>query len=175
VRVFRAMTVGLILAFTLTIPALGQQNQDSKAFWETGNSFLDRCDENNADFALLSAKDKQTWTLVCNFWILGIRQGIEMTQQIRPEPAPTSPAAQKHDQKHDQEYQEFLKKQFGIDPAFSTPSGNTCIPDGVTINQLRLVVVQWMKANPTKLGQHGSWLTYAALTNTYACPVKKGG
>jgi hypothetical protein len=165
------MMIVIVVVFALTIPTLGQQNQDSKVFWDTGNTFLSRCDENNADFAQLPAKDKQMWTLVCNFWILGIRQGIEMTQQIRPEPPPPSPAAQKYDK----EYQEFLKKQYGIDPAFDAPSGNVCIPEDVTVNQLRLVVVQWMKANPTKLGQHGAWLTYAALTNTYACPVKKGG
>ena len=159
-----------VLAFTLTIPAFGQQNQDSKAFWETGNSFLDRCDENNVDFAQLSTKDKQTWTFVCDFWIQGIRQGIEMTQQIRPEPPPPSPVAQRLDQAKEENF-----KKLGFDPAFSIPSSNMCIPEDVTINQLRLVVVQWMKANPTKLGQHGSWLTFAALTNTYACPVKKGG
>jgi hypothetical protein len=170
VRFFKTMRVVLVLACTLTKPAFGQQNQDFKVFWETGNAFLNRCDENSADFAQLPAKDKQTWAFVCDFWIQGIRQGIEMTQQIRPEPAPASPAAQK-DAK---EYQRFLKK-YGFDPDFSTPSGNMCIPDDVTVNQLRLVVVQWMKANPTKLGQHGAWLTYAALTNTYACPVKKGG
>ncbi len=169
-RAFMTLTIGLVLVFTLTKPTLGQQTQDSSAFWETGNSFLGRCDENSANFAQLSAKDKQTWTLVCDFWIQGVRQGIEMAQQIRPEPAPTSSTAKKYDQ----EYQEFLKKQYGIDPSFSIPTGNMCVPEGVTINQLRLVVVQWMKVNPTKLGQQGSWLTYAALTNTYPCPVKKG-
>ena len=94
-----------------------------------------------------------------------------MTQQIRSDTAPASPMAQKHDK----EYQEFLKKHYGIDPDFYTPSGNMCIPDEVTVNQLRLVVVQWMKTNPTRLDQHAAWLTYAALTNAYVCPAKKGG
>jgi len=170
VRFFKIMTVVLALAFTLAMQAFGQQNHNSKTFWETGNAFLDRCDENSADFAQLPAKDKPTWTFACDVWIQGIRQGIEMTQQIRPESAPASPEAEKYNR----EYQGFLKKKFGIDPDFSTPSGNMCIPDSETVNQLRLVVVQWMKANPTKLGQHGAWLTYTALTNTYACPVKKG-
>ena len=169
-RFFKTMIIVLALAFTLTIQAFGHQRQDSKAFWETGNAFLNRCDENNADFAQLSAKDKQTWTLMCSLSIQGIRQGIEMTQQIRQETAPASRAAQKYDK----EYEEFLKKQYGIDPDFSFPSGNMCIPDEVTVNQLRLVVVQWMKTNPTMLAQHAAWLTYAALTNTYVCPVKKG-
>jgi len=169
---FKAMMVALVLVFTLTAPTFGQ-NQTSQAFWETGNTFLSRCDESSADFAQLAAKDKQTWTVVCNFWILGIRQGIEMTQQIRPEPAPASPAVQKALEEHAKAVQEATE-DLGIKPAFSTPSGNMCIPDDVTINQLRLVVVQWMKSNPTKLGQHGAWLAYVALTNTYACPVKKG-
>ena len=146
-RFFKIMMIVLVLAFTLTIQAFGQQSQDSKAFWETGNAFLNRCDENNADFAQLSANDKQWVTIACDYWLEGIRQGIEMIQQIRPEPAPTSPLAEKYNK----EYLEFLKKQYGIDPDFSTPSGNMCIPHDVTINQLRLVVVQWMKSNPTKL------------------------
>jgi hypothetical protein len=163
------MTIVLVLVFTLTIPAFGQQNQDSKSFWETGNAFLDQCDEDNAFFIQLPPKDKQTWILICNLWIQGIRQGIEMTQQIRPEPPPPSPAAQKYSK----EVHKFNEK-YGIEPSFSVPAGNMCVPGDVTVNQLRLVVVQWMKTNPTKLGQHGALLTYAALTNTYACPVKKG-
>lgn len=169
-RFLKVMTVVLALALTLTIQVFGQQKQDSTALWETGNDFLSRCDESSADFAQLSANDKLTWTFGCDVWIQGIRQGIEMIQQIRPEPAPASPEAEKYNR----DYLEFLKKKYGIDPAFSSPSRNMCIPDNVTVNQLRLVVVQWMKANPTKLGQYGAWLTYAALTNTYACPVKKG-
>jgi hypothetical protein len=168
-RFFKTMTVVLALVFSLTVPAFGQKNQDSKVFWESGNDFLNRCDENSADFAQLPAKDKQTWILVCDFWIQGIRQGTEMTQQVRPEPAPASPTAQKHDE----EYQGFLKRHYGIEPDFSISSANICIPDDVTVNQLRLVVVQWMKANPTKLGQHGAWLTYAALTRSYCTTLRK--
>jgi hypothetical protein len=170
-RFFKTVTLALVFVFTLGVQAFGQQDQNSKPFWETGNAFLNRCDENNADFAQLSANDKQMVAITCDFWIEGIRQGIEMVQQIRPEPAPASPSVEKYNK----EYLDFLKKEYGIDPAFSTPSGNMCIPHDVTISQLRLVVVQWMKSNPTKLGQAGSWLTYAALTNSYACPVKKGG
>jgi len=151
-------------------PTLGRQNQNSQpAFWESGNAFLNRCDENTADFAQLSAQDKQWWISMCDSWIQGIRQGIEMTQQIRPKESTTSPAVEKHNK----ETVELLKKQYGIEPSFFTPFGNTCIPEKVTVNQLRLVVVQWMKANPTKLGEHGAWLVYAALTNTYACASKK--
>src|ERR1019366_4141895 len=103
-RFFKIMMIVLVLAFTLTIQAFGQQSQDSKAFWETGNAFLNRCDENNADFAQLSANDKQWVTIACDYWLEGIRQGIEMIQQIRPEPAPTSPLAEKYNK----EYLEFL-------------------------------------------------------------------
>jgi len=150
-------------------PTLAQQNQDSQpAFWESGNAFLSRCDESTADFAQLSPQDKQSWILMCDFWIEGIRQGIEMTQQIRPDPA-NSPAAEKQNK----EMTELPKKRYGIEPVFSTPFGNICVPENVTVNQLRLVAVQWMKSNPTKLGEHGAWLAYAALTNTYACAGKK--
>jgi hypothetical protein len=169
VRFLTAITVALVLVSTLTIQASGQQNEDPQAFWETGNSFLNRCDENSVDFAQLTAKEKQTWIYVCDFWIQGIRQGIEMAQQIRPELPRPSPAAEKFAE----QTQEFNKK-FGFKPDFSVPSGNMCIPEDVAVNQLRLVVVQWMKTNPTKLGQHGAWLTYAALTSTYDCTLKKG-
>lgn len=151
-------------------PALGQQSQTSQpAFWESGNAFLNRCDENTADFAQLSAQDKQSWILMCDFWLQGIRQGIEMTQQIRPKEPTTSPAVEKQNK----ETTALLKKQYGIEPSISTPFGNMCVPEDVTVNQLRLVVVQWMKSNPTKLGKHGAWLVYAALTNTYTCASKK--
>lgn len=157
----------LVLVFTVAILTLGQQKEASPAIWESGNAFLSQCGESNAAFAQLSANEKLTSVVVCDSWMAGVRQGIEMTQQMRPL-VPDSPAVQKQNR----ETVEDLKKR-GIEPAFSTPN-NMCIPDGVTIDQLRLVVLQWMKANPTKLDQHGAWLTYAALTNTYPCPVKEG-
>lgn len=154
------------LALCIPVSAQVQQTQSSQsAFWETGNAFLSHCDENNAvDFAQFSAKDKQEWILICDFWIMGVRQGIEMTQQIRPE-QPTSSAQQAYNS----ELNKYLES-LGIKPGFSTPTENMCIPEDITVNQLRLVVVQWMKANPTTLSEHGAWLVYAALTNTYRCP-----
>lgn len=160
---FKAMTALLVVAFTLAIPALGQQKEASQAIWESGNVFLRQCDDNNADFAQLSAREKQVSILVCDFWVEGIRQGIEMVQQERPA-TPVSPAVQKENKA----YVEDLKKE-GIEPLYTH---SMCIPNDVTVDQLRLVVLQWMKANPTKLDQHGALLTYAALSGTYPCPVK---
>jgi hypothetical protein len=164
---FRVLTCALVLAFLLPIPANEQQSKDSEAFWDTGNDFLNQCDENSVSFAQLPAKTKEVRVLVCDFWVMGIAQGIDMAQKIRP-PSAASPATLKYDK----EYEEY-KQQFGITPSFEVPAGNMCRPE-IPANQLRLVVVQWMSANPTKLDQHGAWLTYAALTNTYPCPEKKG-
>jgi hypothetical protein len=96
-------------------------------------------------------------------WIRGIRQGVEVFQQIRP--PKVSSAAELNAGKA---YSEHLTK-LGIVPALILPDGDICIPDDVANDQLRLVVVRWMKDNPTKLGQHGAFLVFAALASTYQC------
>lgn len=133
----------------LIAPSLGQaQNQKSQpGIWESGNVFLQYCDETNTDFVRLFSQDKQMLTVVCNFWVLGIRQGIEMSQEVRPEPPAPPPAIVKQNK----EQADRLEKLFGPGSWIDTPARNMCIPNDVTPNQLRLVVIQWMKANPTKL------------------------
>ena len=163
--------LAILFAFAI-IATAGQgqgQSQDSQpAFYDTGNTFLSHCDENSAAFAQLSPNGKLLNIAVCNIWVLGIRQGIEMTQQDRPEPVPVSPGAVEANKG----MLETLEKA-GIKPSFSYPSGNLCIPESVTINQLRMGVIQWMKANPTSLDSHAAQLVYAALKNTYVCPTSK--
>lgn len=167
----KAMAILCVATAMSAVPMLAQQNKNAQpTLWESGNAFLSNCDENGADFAQLSPRDKQTWILVCDVWVQGIAQGIGVTQQYRPEPPAPPPAILKQNKQE----AEYLQKMLGPGAAISTPNGNMCIPSDVTSNQLRLVVVQWMKANPTTLGNHGARLVYAALTNTYVCASEKG-
>ncbi|HVB35466.1 MAG TPA: Rap1a/Tai family immunity protein [Patescibacteria group bacterium] len=173
-RFLRTAAVVLALVFTLATsatPAFGQQKQTSESFWATGNTFLSWCDEDGANLAQLSSTDKQTWITLCNVWVSGVSLGSQVVQQLRPEPTVSREVQELND--------EELKrlKKLGLRPGsiLRYPRGNLCIPSSAPTNQLRLVVVRWMKTNPAQLGWDAATLTYAALADTYACPAKKGG
>jgi Rap1a immunity proteins len=159
-----------IIVAALLISALSASAQKSStALWETGNSFLAQCDESNPHWAALQwdAANKATQLNICSLWLTGFRQGIELLQQIRPFRAPSTAEA-----KANTEHDEYLKKQYGIMPDLAFTEENICIPEDVTNDQLRLVVIRWMKDNPTKLTQHATFVGYSALQSAYACRNK---
>lgn len=134
------------------------------AFYESGNAFLRTCDSDSVYMLSQSRAIRETTSLVCTFWVVGVLQGLQAEDNLRPEhvvtPAEAAAATK---------YQELLAKQFGILPDFSMPSGNLCIPDAATNEQYKLVVIAYMKAHPTLLDQHAAYLAIAAFKTAWAC------
>jgi len=59
-------------------------------------------------------------------------------------------------------------KTFGLTPVVF-PDGDLCLPSDATNEQYKLVVIAYMKNNPTLLGQHAAILAIAALKTAWVC------
>lgn len=155
----------LCITFLISVSALAQEK--SPILWDSGDAFLSHCDETNPRWIALSwsTSERAEELNICHLWLVGFMQGIEVLQQLRPAPKPSAAEI-----KVGADYEKFLKDKFGISPDLTFDPKNICIPETATNEQLRLVVVKWMKEHPNKLGQHASYLAYAALQSAYLCP-----
>jgi hypothetical protein len=159
------MTKLTIVLVMLTFSSLWAQKQ-STTLWESGNAFLVHCDESNPQWIALhwDTANRAAQLNACALWLTGFRQGVELLQQLRPPKSPSAAEARAN-----KEDAQFLEKQYGIKPNLEFNLENICIAEDITNDQLRLVVIRWMKDNPTKLTQHGAFLAYAALQSAYPC------
>jgi len=154
----------IVLALLTSGTCLAQQ----KPLFESGNAFLQNCDDSSpAWITTYSTHDaKVTQELVCTVYLLGFRQGMEVTEQINPIDHPKLSAAEK---KQAEARVTEVQKLLGDSKPLMIPSSNVCIPDSVTNDQIRLVVVKWMKDHPELLNMHAAHLTFAAITSTWPC------
>ena len=161
-RIVRRLIVTLLF---LVLASILSSAQDKAPMWSSGNAFLRACDASSPIWigSNWRANDRSMWLMNCDTWVTGVRQGMEVLQQMRP-PEQLSPEKKKAEEAQERE----LEKE-GIKPMLSMPNKNVCIPENVTNEQLRFVVIKWMKDHPEALAQHAAFLTVAAITSTYPC------
>jgi|ERR1700687_2112165 len=141
--------LGLVLLLSLSSVSRGQT---STTLWASGNDFVRLCET-----------PKGEYEGVCGYWLMGVQQGMQLEDQIRPEhkSSPAEIAAAKA------LFAQLTKE--GIKPSVRFPNGDLCIPDSVTPTQTRLVVIKYMKDHPTQLNTHAALLVIAALKDAWGC------
>jgi Rap1a immunity proteins len=169
-KALTVLAVVLLAAFNAPVP---QTSDKDVLFWASdGNSLLRNCDETAPGFPSGSAASQ---FVQCDFWIAGMMQGVELSQQLDVDPlrskaATVLPPPAQAQEERDKANLDFAKElsKLGIQ-GVAIPDADMCIPATVPVDQLRRVIIKWLKDNPTKLNQEAAMLTFAALRNTYAC------
>lgn len=159
----------LSLALVIAILSGAALAQSKGAMWVSGNALLANCDETSPTWVgngFRDPTDRSGLLLTCSLWLTGLRQGVDLLQQFRPAVRP-SPAEGKQVEKRVKEMKSGGQKFFAL------PNADACIPHDVTNDQLRLVVIKWMRDHPTELTEHGALLAYSAIVLTYPCETKK--
>jgi hypothetical protein len=59
----------------------------------------------------------------------------------------------------------------GLTAGWIAGTARFCTPNGATNEQYLRIVVKYLKANPEKLHQNGTWLIYQALREAFPCPA----
>jgi hypothetical protein len=153
-----------LLFLLLTVVGITRaQDRKEEFFYESGNAFLRNCDSGSSFMLGQSARVRETYSLMCTIWVLGIAHGIQVEDNFRPERVLTPTEGE-----HNKLFEKFLEGE-GITPALTVPSGNLCLPPQTTNEQYKLVVIAYMKAHPTQLELHAAYLTAAALKSAWAC------
>lgn len=170
----------LLVPLLLTVPVVKAQQSEQKPLWSSGNDFLHWCDETDplppAQMLTVKLPTNVEWQLrsgVCDTWINGIAEGIEASEQFRPTPDyPADPEIIELEKERAKSLED-LSKTLGLSE-LSFKNDYFCLSDGVPTDQLRHVVIKWLKDHPTKLTEQGGLLVYAALKDTYNCTKKPG-
>ncbi|MDE3168684.1 MAG: hypothetical protein KGL75_00970 [Acidobacteriota bacterium] len=170
------LVAALVAAFG--VPSLHSQSGDAANVlpWAgDGNNFLSHCDETDALFPT-SKMARVNALIPCDSWITGLAEGIILTQKTDVDPLRSkvgllSPEAKKLLEAN-QEAAARIATQLEAMGAekVSTPDSDMCLSPSIPVDQLRRVIIKWMKDNPKLLNQNPAELAFAALRNTYPCP-----
>jgi hypothetical protein len=96
---------------------------------------------------------------------------MEVEDELRHERPALPPKAQKaQDEMNAAALADWAK--LGVKPSAVVPIGNACIADEVTNEQIRLVVVNYMKDHADKLTTHAAMLAIAAMKTEWVCQSK---
>ena len=170
----------LVAAFLAAFgaPALHSQSGDAASVlpWAgDGNNFLSHCDETNALFPA-SEMARVNALIPCDSWITGLAEGSILKMKTDVDPLRSkvgllSPEAKKLIEAN-QEAAAHIAAQLDAMGAerISTPDSDMCLSPSIPVDQLRRVIIKWMKDNPKLLNQKAAELAFAALRNTYPCP-----
>lgn len=157
----RVKLLAVVLSLTL-LAGTATPQEKHEGFYESGNEFLRQCDSDSVYMRSQSNASRETFSMVCTFWVLGVIQGMELEDQFRPE-RPVS----KEKEKAEQAKADMLKR-YGF-TGVSIPSGDACLPADATNEQYKLVVLAYMKTHPGELTQPASTLTIAAIKTQWIC------
>jgi hypothetical protein len=168
-----ALKVVLLILFDLSVFTVAASAQTKLPFYATGERYLQVCDSTYVGWegAKWSKQESENMSTMCLAWLVGLRQGFEVLQQLRP--LARQREITPEEIRLNKENAEMLRKQFGIDPDFETTLVDICIPDDVTNSRTQLVFVKWLHDHPKQLSVHASYLLYTALTEAYACKVPR--
>lgn len=178
-KLLPSVTVALTLLL-LAPPVLHSQASDATTslLWSgDGNNFLARCDETDSLFPASQAA-RINGMITCDSWIAGLAEGILLTQTTDVDPLRSELGLLSADAKKliaaNQEAAANIAAQLNASGAeqIATPDADMCLSSSIPIDQIRRVVIKWMKDNPKNLNQSTPLLVFAALKNVYPCQSK---
>jgi Ssp1 endopeptidase immunity protein Rap1a len=152
------IVIALLLSSAVSAPS-DSAGDDFNA-WKNGNNFLRSCDGASSHRLGMRPADSQLFDGLCAVWLTGVRQGMEVEDQFRPKHVSTDEASARAEI-------DYYKK-LGI-KGLELPNENACIPEEVPNDQLKLVVIKYMKDHPGLLNMHAAVLTVAAIKNEWPC------
>jgi hypothetical protein len=157
----------LAVAVLIVAPAFAQNQNPTPQFYESGNAFLHSCDDSGVTMQSQSTQVRETASLICTMWVVGVVQGMGLEDQLRP--FHEDPAAIRE---YDQAFAKSLKDA-GITSSMTIPSNDVCIPHSSTNEQYKLVTIAYMKEHPTQLNEHAALLVIAAFKTGWPCKEAK--
>ena len=66
----------LAVAVLIVAPLLAQDRSTTPQFYESGNAFLHSCDDSGVSMQSQSMQVRETASLVCTMWVVGVVQGM---------------------------------------------------------------------------------------------------
>jgi hypothetical protein len=162
----------LLVAICLASSSFAQEPKPAPkdpAFYHSGNDFLSHCDDSSVYMLSLNRSGKELWAVVCNYWAAGVMQGMAIEDNIRPEQTVSGGNAKTQQMLRDNEeaFKNAMAAQ-GI-KALSYPDGDVCVPDDVTNDQIKMVIIAYMKAHPGELTRGAASLAIAAFKTGWVC------